>query len=316
MEVSIQELAQLYPPLRDAIKDFFANYNLSFIWDGIRDTILNPHLLLLQLLPCLLLERFYKNATPHQFPTVNLAYDLVFNVMNGIFMASFILYFTQLTWSLYTTWLPGFNLRLLDDQAAWIQVAGAFIVRDFTFYASHWARHKVPWLWYFHSIHHNQKVLTPATTLRLHPVDMLCGGFISLLPIMIVGGTYETFVAFNFLIYTWRFFVHTNVKIQFGWLNYLVVSPQFHRVHHSSVEKHFDANYGEWLSVWDFIFGTAVKDFNAYPKTGVADVPELEEHSYRIDHLVGLWFKHMLYPFGKIAESVSKSVLVARTRTS
>ena len=318
MESLLQALLEAYLSAKDPVKEFFVVNHLEFFWDGIRETIFSPWLIVVGLLPALLIERFSRNATPYRFPSVNLAYDLFYNAMNGIVLAGFLVYCTELIWSFYESAFPFLNLQLLDNKALWLQVVGAFLIRDFTFFASHWARHKIPWLWYFHSIHHDQKVLNPATTLRAHPLDIMNGLFLSAIPIMIVGGTYHAFIAFNVLIYSWRFFIHSNIKLQFGPLNYLIVSPQFHRVHHSLEKEHIDHNYGEWLSIWDFIFGTAVKDFDVYPECGVKGVPELEEKNYRFDHFSGLWIKHTLYPFKKIGESIYGAVagLFVTERTS
>ena len=41
------------------------------------------------------------------------------------------------------------------------------------------------------------------------------------------------------------FFIHSDAKINLGWLGKFIVSPQNHRVHHSSLKKHYDKNFGE-----------------------------------------------------------------------
>ena len=59
----------------------------------------------------------------------------------------------------------------------------------------------------------------------------------------------------NFL----AFFIHANVKTNLGPLKYILVSPQYHRLHHSIMPEHFDVNYGERLAIWVFLFGTMAR---------------------------------------------------------
>jgi hypothetical protein len=53
----------------------------------------------------------------------------------------------------------------------------------------------------------------------------------------------------------------------------LLVSPNYHRVHHSLTSEHIDRNFVNWFPVWDLLFGTAVAPrWSECPSTGVAGV--------------------------------------------
>tara|TARA_B100000131_G_scaffold126492_1_gene123644 strand:- start:143 stop:493 length:351 start_codon:yes stop_codon:yes gene_type:complete len=60
-----------------------------------------------------------------------------------------------------------------------------------------------------------------------------------------------------------NFWVHSNVNLSLGPLNYLLVTPPFHRIHHSMAEAAIDRNFGNILSCWDYLFRTAVEPTDA-----------------------------------------------------
>src|SRR5438445_13596550 len=54
----------------------------------------------------------------------------------------------------------------------------------------------------------------------------------------------------------WGIFVHTELIGRMGWLEYFLVTPSHHRVHHASNPKYLDKNMGMFLIVWDKLLGT------------------------------------------------------------
>jgi len=54
----------------------------------------------------------------------------------------------------------------------------------------------------------------------------------------------------------WGIFVHTELINKMGWLEYILVTPSHHRVHHASNAKYLDKNMGMFLIIWDKMFGT------------------------------------------------------------
>ena len=41
-----------------------------------------------------------------------------------------------------------------------------------------------------------------------------------------------------------------------GVLEWILMTPSHHRVHHGSNPQYLDKNYGGWLIIWDRMFGT------------------------------------------------------------
>ncbi len=82
-----------------------------------------------------------------------------------------------------------------------------------------------------------------------------------------------------------------------GPLKYILVTPQSHRVHHSDQPEHIDKNFGNFLSIWDFIFGTQVRDFEVYPATGVHDKAVPRPAHATLGHAAIAWGAMLVYPF-------------------
>jgi sterol desaturase/sphingolipid hydroxylase (fatty acid hydroxylase superfamily) len=54
----------------------------------------------------------------------------------------------------------------------------------------------------------------------------------------------------------WGIFVHTELVDKMGWLEYILVTPSHHRIHHASNPRYLDKNMGMFLIVRDQLFGT------------------------------------------------------------
>jgi len=55
---------------------------------------------------------------------------------------------------------------------------------------------------------------------------------------------------------TYGFFVHTEKIKKMGFLEWFMVTPSHHRVHHAKNPLYLDKNMGMVLIIWDRIFGT------------------------------------------------------------
>jgi len=89
-----------------------------------------------------------------------------------------------------------------------------------------------------------------------HPLNVIITqGILMLLLLVWLGMTPEVTLAFNLLVGFHSIISHCNVDIRAGWLNYVLISPELHRFHHSADEREAK-NYGVVLSLWDLAFGT------------------------------------------------------------
>ena len=50
---------------------------------------------------------------------------------------------------------------------------------------------------------------------------------------------------------------HSHIGIKYWkWLEYIIISPAQHHVHHSVAKKHYDKNFGVAFAFWDWFFGS------------------------------------------------------------
>lgn len=142
---------------------------------------------------------------------------------------------------------------------------------DFFFYWWHRWQHTNPWIWQEHKLHHADACVNVTTSRRRHFLSApLLRVFTNLPWIVAFSFTPTQAVVASAIIMTWEFFIHTNLRIRFGILSFIMVGPQYHRIHHSIDSKHQNKNFAAWFPFWDILFGTYYHpSWNEFPKTGV-----------------------------------------------
>lgn len=197
------------------------------------------------------------------------------------------------------------NLSFLTTQAtsSWplpLQILLAVVLSDFLNWFSHVLIHKIPVLWAFHAVHHSQEQMNVFTDDRAHPVDVLFRGTIAFVPFLMFEPTLPMLTEIIVLRGALLRFIHANVQIDFGVFNYILVSPQFHRVHHSKESHHCGKNYGVLFSFWDYLFGTAYRGPSEYPATGIVDSAFPYEGRFRRMQIIFNVFRQITYPFEQL----------------
>lgn len=147
-----------------------------------------------------------------------------------------------------------FNIFELNTIVASILTIISF---DFIIYWQHRLFHRVPFLWRLHKVHHSDKFLDVTSAFRFHPFEMILSFFIKLFFIYILGATIEGVFIFEVLLSSLAIFNHSNFKISKisnRFLSKIIVTPDFHLVHHSTQRIIHDSNYGFNLVIWDHLF--------------------------------------------------------------
>lgn len=194
-----------------------------------------------------------------------------------------------------------FGIRFwVSTNSPLVNVLLAMLLSEFLFYWSHRLRHTVPLFWRFHSVHHSQKRLNVLTCHRTHPLDDLVHLLLIAVPGALFSVSAEWLATMLLLITGYTRFYHANIRISLGPLRHILVSPQFHRFHHSAHPDHADKNFGLVLSIWDRLFGTFMCPPKVYPKTGVTDFgPPVETAETPISEIPTLvWRQLTLRPRG------------------
>lgn len=175
------------------------------------------------------------------------------------------------------------------------------VVFDLANYLLHRGQHQFDWWWALHAVHHSQRQMTMWTDNRNHLLDSVIVDLVLVQIGHAIGVAPGQFVAVVALSQLVENLSHANVRMGFGWLGErLLVSPHYHRIHHSlGIGHESDGkgtlgghNFSVLLPVWDVLFGTA--RFEGRPgdtATGIRD--QLPEEGGR-DYGRGFWAQQRL----------------------
>jgi sterol desaturase/sphingolipid hydroxylase (fatty acid hydroxylase superfamily) len=133
------------------------------------------------------------------------------------------------------------------------------LATDFIWYWYHRLAHEVNILWSVHVVHHQSEEFNYTASVRITVLQALVRtGFWSVLPIL--GFPAEMITALLLVHGAYPFFTHTRMIGKLGFLEYILVTPSHHRVHHASNEAYLDKNYGDVFIIWDKLFGTFAEE--------------------------------------------------------
>lgn len=203
-------------------------------------------------------------------------------------------------------------LSFLTIQAAmsWplpLQIVLGVVLGDFLSWLGHVTVHKIRQFWVFHAVHHSQEQMNVFTDDRAHWFDLFFRQAVTFVPFfMLQVDALATVAVISVFRGILQRFIHCNIQFDFGVLGYVLVSPQFHRVHHSKEARHRDKNFGVLLSVWDYLFGTAYRVTTEYPATGISDAAFPRENQARNARLLWTVGRQILYPFVQLFRDVKK----------
>lgn len=153
----------------------------------------------------------------------------------------------------------GWGLFALGSVPEWLIVPVSLLLLDFAIYAQHVLFHKVPWLWRLHKVHHSDRAFDTTTAVRFHPLEILLSMFYKMILVLSLGITPPTVVSFEILLNACAQFNHGNVRLPAGverGLRWLLITPDLHRIHHSSERRETDSNFGFSIPWWDRWCGT------------------------------------------------------------
>ena len=133
----------------------------------------------------------------------------------------------------------------------------AVLLLDVWTYAWHRLNHRVPFLWRFHRVHHSDPHMDVTTANRFHFGEIVLSSVLRIPLIFLLGVRLEHLAIYEMLMFAVVQFHHANVSIGGSWdraLNWFIVTPFMHKVHHSRWRPETDSNYASLLSVWDRLF--------------------------------------------------------------
>jgi len=186
-----------------------------------------------------------------------LAVDLGYFFLNGLLpstIAAVPLAIIAVTAHRFVPWTL---LQATASLPFWPKLGISLLLAETGFYWGHRLSHEIPFLWRFHAVHHSAEELDFLSNSRAHPLDIVFTRLCGFVPLYILGLSQGSAApALIVVIGTiWGFFIHANVRWRFGWLEWLIATPGFHRWHHTN-DAFRDRNYAPLLPVLDVVFGT------------------------------------------------------------
>jgi sterol desaturase/sphingolipid hydroxylase (fatty acid hydroxylase superfamily) len=155
----------------------------------------------------------------------------------------------------------GRGLFNLIAAPAWLEIVAAVVILDLAIWAQHLVFHYVPVLWRLHRLHHADQDYDVTTGARFHPIEILLSMLIKMGLVAALGVPAVAVILFEVILSAMAIFNHANIRLPErldAVLRLIVVTPDFHRVHHSAVMAETNSNFGFNLSLWDRLFGTYV----------------------------------------------------------
>lgn len=284
-----------------------AGHWLKFIHQGLKAIlvvdILRSRTFWIGVALILLMEWLWPVRRQQRLFSAALIYDAWWLVLYGVFSASIIGVYVSAVYMLFDKYLDFLALHAFDAWAEWLRVVLAIVIADFLRWFRHWLDHRIRELWYFHAVHHAARELTQFTGQRVHFVEIMANFTISIIPSYILAVNVPTIVWFGMFVSWHGRLLHANVRTNLGWLRYILVTPQAHRIHHSVEQRHFDVNFGTTFIIWDRLFGTYYGGtVDEYPETGINDPDFPIEINTRGWRLFASVLAQIWYPFCRLVD--------------
>lgn len=153
----------------------------------------------------------------------------------------------------------------------WVEIALAILLLDLTLYLQHRAFHAIPIIWRLHRMHHADTDFDVTTGIRFHPASVILSAIIKIGVVFLLGPAAIAVLIFEVLLNATSLFNHSNLQLPQRidqTLRYFVVTPDMHRVHHSSNPIETNSNFGFNFPWWDRFFGS----YTDQPLLGHADM--------------------------------------------
>ncbi len=172
----------------------------------------------------------------------------------------------------------------------------SILLLDWLIYWQHRAFHRIPLLWRLHRMHHSDQDIDVTTGTRFHPIEIIISMLVKIAAIGLLGIPVEAVILFEVFLNVSAMFNHSNLFIP-TWLDryirVLLVTPDFHRVHHSVHISEMHNNYGFFLSIWDRISKTyLVKPIDGHKEMKIGLGFFRKEKEQRLDKMLTQPFRN------------------------
>lgn len=144
-----------------------------------------------------------------------------------------------------------------------LKIVISLLLLDLAIYFQHVISHKWKLLWRLHQVHHTDIEIDATTAVRFHPLEIVISMGYKVICIYLIGADPFAVIVFEIILNATATFNHSNINLPNKIdkiLRWIVITPDVHRIHHSTVRSETDSNYGFSISLWDRIFKTYVAE--------------------------------------------------------
>jgi sterol desaturase/sphingolipid hydroxylase (fatty acid hydroxylase superfamily) len=164
-------------------------------------------------------------------------------------------------------------------QSPILAIAISFLLLDAYLYLWHRLMHSSHLTWRFHQVHHTETSMNTSTAYRFHTVEVILSNIPKLFLVWLFGIKANYLFIYEITLAIELIFHHSNFALPSKldkYLSYLIVTPNFHRSHHSQVFASTQSNYGSLLTIWDKLFQTFY--YPKYPEKIDLGLPEYPQN--------------------------------------
>jgi sterol desaturase/sphingolipid hydroxylase (fatty acid hydroxylase superfamily) len=148
------------------------------------------------------------------------------------------------------------RLHLIGQWPLGVQVAFFVVTHDLYIYWMHRWQHRNRYMWRLHEAHHSPASVDWLSGSRSHFVEILINQTVEFAPVVLLGASPDVVSIKGAISAVWGMYIHANLNVHTGRLQWIVNGPEMHRWHHAK-GRGMGANFSTKLAIWDWMFGTA-----------------------------------------------------------
>ncbi len=216
--------------------------------------VLSPAIVVTSAAIIILLERRFPYTPGQPFLRDGFWYDLTLYALAQSYVLSWVIY-GMIHFVDEATGLT--RLQLVSAWPIWVQFLFFLVTHDLYIYLFHRWQHHNKYLWRIHEAHHSVRGVDWLAGARSHSLEILINQTVEFAPIVLLGAAPEVALLKGIVDAVWGMYIHSNIDVRTGPLQFVVNGPEMHRWHHAIEITSGGINFGTKFALWDWLFGTA-----------------------------------------------------------
>jgi sterol desaturase/sphingolipid hydroxylase (fatty acid hydroxylase superfamily) len=197
-----------------------------------------------------------KNQTLRSFDTISSLSSGITNIVKDILGLTLVI--------VSYDWMEERISLFHIEDTIWVYVI-SFVAIDFAGYVKHYMAHHINYFWNEHVIHHSSEEFNLPCALRQSISSFFSISAFLLIPAALMGMPPKVIGTILPIHLFMQFWYHTRHIPKLGFLEYLIITPSQHRVHHAINTVYLDKNIGQIFPFWDRMFGTYQEELEEEP---------------------------------------------------